>query len=103
LEDIADNIFHADPYYQGGGDMVRIGGMGYAIDVSKPMGSRISEMTHLKTGRPIDPAQIYPLAGGASTKEKTQGPPIWDVVASHISKTGTVAVLPNSAVRVTGA
>ena len=42
LEDVADNIFHPDPYFQGGGDMVRIGGMGYAIDISKPMGSRIS-------------------------------------------------------------
>ncbi|HAO42998.1 MAG TPA: thiosulfohydrolase SoxB, partial [Afipia sp.] len=47
LEDVADNIFHPDPYFQGGGDMVRIGGMGYSIDVSKPMGSRISDLTHL--------------------------------------------------------
>ncbi|OAF19290.1 thiosulfohydrolase SoxB [Bradyrhizobium neotropicale] len=103
LEDIADNIFHPDPYYQGGGDMVRIGGMGYAIDVSRPMGSRISEMTHLKSGQPIDPARTYMVAGWASINENTQGPPIWDVVASHISKTGAVTISPNSAVRVTGA
>ncbi|WP_027556969.1 thiosulfohydrolase SoxB [Bradyrhizobium sp. Cp5.3] len=103
LEDIADNIFHPDPYYQGGGDMVRIGGMGYAIDVSRPMGSRISQMTHLKSGQPIDPARTYTVAGWASINENTQGPPIWDVVASHISKTGAVTISPNSAVRVTGA
>ena len=54
LEDVADNLFNPDPYYQQGGDMVRCGGLGYAIDVSKPIGQRISSMTHLKSGQPID-------------------------------------------------
>lgn len=103
LEDIADNIFHPDPYFQGGGDMVRIGGMGYAIDISKPIGSRISQMTHLKTGQPIDAARTYSVAGWASINEGTEGPPIWDVVASHVSKAGAIRIAPNSAVRVTGA
>ena len=57
LEDVADNLFNPDPYYQQGGDMVRCGGLGYAIDVSKPIGSRISAMTHLKSGKPIEPKQ----------------------------------------------
>jgi S-sulfosulfanyl-L-cysteine sulfohydrolase len=103
LEDVADNIFHPDPYFQGGGDMVRIGGMGYAIDVSKPMGSRISELTHLKSGKPIEASKTYTVSGWASVNQNTQGPPIWDVVASHISKQGTVKVEPNTAVKVTGA
>jgi len=103
LEDIADNIFHPDPYFQGGGDMVRIGGMGYAIDVSKPMGSRISELTHLKSGKPIEASKTYTVSGWASVNQNTQGPPIWDVVASHISKQGTVKIEPNTAVKVTGA
>ena len=103
LEDVADNIFHPDPYFQGGGDMVRLGGMGYAIDVSKPMGSRISQMTHLKSGQPIDAAKTYSVAGWASINENTQGPPIWDVVASHVARVRTVNIAPNSAVRVTGA
>lgn len=103
LEDVADNIFHPDPYFQGGGDMVRIGGMGYAIDVSKPMGSRISDLTHLKTGKPIDAAKSYSVAGWASVNEGTQGPPIWDVVSAHISKRGTVKIEPNNAVKVSGA
>ncbi|NGX98904.1 MAG: thiosulfohydrolase SoxB, partial [Candidatus Afipia apatlaquensis] len=98
LEDVADNIFHPDPYFQGGGDMVRIGGMGYSIDVSKPMGSRISELTHLKSGKPIDAAKSYTVAGWASVNEGTQGPPIWDVVSAHISKRGTVKVEPNTTV-----
>jgi len=102
LEDVADNIFHPDPYFQGGGDMVRIGGMGYSIDVSKPMGSRISELTHLKSGKPIDAAKSYSVAGWASVNEGTQGPPIWDVVSAHVSKRGTVKVEPNNAVKVSG-
>lgn len=103
LEDVADNIFHPDPYFQGGGDMVRVGGMGYAIDIAKPIGSRISQMTHLKSGQPIDAAKTYTVAGWASINENTQGPPIWDVVAAHISKSGTVKVEPNTDVKVTGA
>lgn len=102
LEDIADNIFHPDPYFQGGGDMVRIGGMGYAIDVSKPMGSRISELTHLKSGKPIEAAKTYTVSGWASINENTQGPPIWDVVAAHVSRLGAVKIEPNAAVKVTG-
>jgi sulfur-oxidizing protein SoxB len=102
LEDVADNIFHPDPYFQGGGDMVRVGGMGYAIDISKPAGSRISELTHLKSGTPIEPAKTYSVAGWASVNENTQGPPIWDVVAAHVAKIGTVSIEPNTAVKVTG-
>lgn len=102
LEDIADNIFHPDPYFQGGGDMVRIGGMGYAIDISKPVGSRISKLTHLKSGHPIEASKTYSAAGWASINENTQGPPIWDVVAAHISKAGSVKIEPNTGVNVTG-
>lgn len=103
LEDVADNLFNTDPYYQQGGDMVRVGGMGYHIDVSKPMGSRISNMTLLKTGEPIDPARNYVVAGWASVNEGTEGPQIWDVVESHIRKIGTVKLEPNASVKVTGA
>lgn len=102
LEDIADNIFHPDPYFQGGGDMVRIGGMGYAIDISRPAGSRISKLTHLKSGKPIEESKTYTVAGWASINENTQGPPIWDVVAAHVSKLGSVKIEPNTAVKVTG-
>ncbi|MFN3207543.1 MAG: thiosulfohydrolase SoxB [Roseovarius sp.] len=102
LEDVADNIFNPDPYYQQGGDMVRTGGLGYTIDVSAPQGERISNMTLLKTGEPIDPARNYVVAGWASVNEGTEGPQIWDVVESHISKLGTVTVQENDSVDVTG-
>ncbi len=103
MEDVADNLFNPDPYYQQGGDMVRVGGMGYSIDVSKPQGSRITNMTHLKTGDAIDPQKTYVVSGWASVNEATKGPPIWDVVEQHIKRHGTVTVDPNKSVKVTGA
>ena len=102
LEDVADNIFNPDPYYQQGGDMVRTGGLGYRIDVSKPQGERISNMTLLKTGETIDPARAYVVAGWASVNEDTEGPQIWDVVENHIRKLGTVTVQDNNSVDVVG-
>ena len=102
LEDVADNIFNPDPYYQQGGDMVRTGGLGYTIDVSKSQGQRISNMTLLSTGEQIDPARAYVVAGWASVNEGTEGPQIWDVVESHIAKLGTVTVEENNSVEVIG-
>ena len=102
MEDVADNLFNADPYYQQGGDMVRVGGMGYSIDVGKPMGSRISDMTVLKTGEAIDPAKTYVVAGWASVNEGTEGPPIWDVVEEYVTAKGTVSVAENRSVKISG-
>ncbi|MEM0934830.1 MAG: thiosulfohydrolase SoxB [Pseudomonadota bacterium] len=103
LEDVADNLFNVDPYYQQGGDMVRVGGMGYKIDVSKAQGARISDMTLLASGEEIDPARAYVVAGWASVNEETEGPPVWDVVESHIRRHGSVAVDTNNSVTVVGA
>ena len=103
LEDVADNIFNPDPYYQQGGDMVRVGGLGYRIDVSAPVGQRISDMTLLGTGEAIDPAKSYTVAGWASVNEGTEGPPIWDVVESHIRSLGRVQLDENTSVEVVGA
>ncbi len=98
LEDVADNLFNPDPYYQQGGDMVRVGGMGYRIDVDAEQGQRIAEMRMRATGEPIDPAKSYVVAGWASVNEGTEGPPIWEVVESHIRRQGTVAVERNDSV-----
>jgi S-sulfosulfanyl-L-cysteine sulfohydrolase len=102
LEDVADNLFNPDPYYQQGGDMVRCGGLGYTIDVSKPIGSRISGMTHLKSGEPVDPKKDYTVAGWASVNEGTQGPPVWDLVEHYVGTEKTVRVTPNTSVKITG-
>jgi len=100
LEDVADNLFNPDPYYQQGGDMVRVGGLSYTIDISKPIGSRISELTLLRTGKPVDPAKDYAVSGWASVNEGTEGPPIWDVVTRYIAKKRIVAPSETSRVRV---
>jgi len=102
LEDVADNLFNPDPYYQQGGDMVRCGGLGYAIDVSKPMGQRISAMTQLKSGKAIEPKKEYVVAGWASVNEGTEGPPVWDLVERYVSDAKTVTVAPNTSVKISG-
>ena len=102
LEDVADNLFNPDPYYQQGGDMVRIGGMGYRIDINKSQGERISDLTLLKTGEKIDPSKVYIVAGWASVNEGTEGPQIWDLVENYISQNGSVKVHQNNSVQVIG-
>ena len=103
LEDVADNLFNPDPYYQQGGDMVRTGGLGYRLDATKPMGQRVSEMTHLKSGKPIDPAKDYVVAGWASVAENVEGPPVWELVEKRIAALKTVNIAPNSSVKLVGA
>ena len=102
LEDVADNLFNPDPYYQQGGDMVRVGGMSYAIDPNNAMGSRISDMKLIATGEAIDPAKTYTVAGWASVNEGTEGPPIWDVVNSYIEDKKTINVPENKNIRIAG-
>ncbi len=102
LEDVADNLYNADPYYQQGGDMVRVGGMGYTIDISKPIGERISGMTLLRTGKPIDPTRNYVVSGWASVNEATEGPPIYDVVTDYLKKKKVVNVPENTNIKAIG-
>jgi sulfur-oxidizing protein SoxB len=103
LEDVADNLFNPDPYYQQGGDMVRCGGLGYTIDVGKPMGDRISSLMHLKSGKPIDPSQNYVVAGWASVNEGIQGPPVWELVETYVASKKVVRISPSASVKVVGA
>ncbi len=103
LEDVADNLFNPDPYYQQGGDMVRVGGMGYHMDISKKQGERLTNMTLLKTGEQIEADKTYIVSGWASVAEGgAPGEPIWDVVENHIKKQGTIQLEPNTSVVVTG-
>ncbi len=102
LEDVADNLFNPDPYFQQGGDMVRVGGIGYTIEPNKPIGQRISNMVLLKTGKPVEEAKSYKVAGWASIHKGTKGPPIWDVVAGHLKAHGEVTLAPNRSVVVKG-
>lgn len=82
MEDVCDNLFNADPYYQQGGDMVRVGGIQYSVTPNATIGNRINDMT-LK-GEPVDPHKVYKVAGWAPVGEGVTGTPIWEVVAEYL-------------------
>lgn len=82
LEDICDNLFNADPYYQQGGDMVRAGGLSYTCSPTGAVGSRISELK-LNGGKTLSANHRYRVAGWASVNGQ-QGAPVWDVVAKYL-------------------
>ena len=84
LEDVADNLFNPDPYYQQGGDMVRVGGLQYSCDPTATMGKRIDNM--MLKGKRIEPGKTYRVAGWAPVSEeaKDSGPAVWDVVANYL-------------------
>jgi sulfur-oxidizing protein SoxB len=103
LEDVADNVFSPDPYYQQGGDMVRTGGIAFTIDVGADRGKRISNLTLLRNGRPLEASREYVVAGWASVNQDTEGPPIWDVAASYITARKVIDAKPSAAVKVVGA
>ncbi len=91
LEDVADNLFNKDPYYQQGGDMVRVGGLEYTIDPNQDIGKRISDMR--LHGKPIQPKKGYWVAGWASVQEKPAGDtgkPVWDVVMAYLEDKKTI-------------
>ena len=100
LEEVADNLFNSDPYYQQGGDMVRVGGMGYTINVDSAMGSRIDNLHLLGSGAPIEGEKAYVVAGWASVNEGTEGPAIWDVVGSYLKGRQVLSPQPRKSVKI---
>lgn len=89
LEDVCDNLFNPDPYYQQGGDMVRVAGMSYVCAPNARMGDRILDMR--LDGKPIEAGKTYQVAGWAPVAEGASGEPIWDVVAGYLRDQKTVA------------
>lgn len=91
LEDVADNLFNPDPYYQQGGDMVRVGGLQYAIDPNAAMGKRISEMR--LNGSLVEADKTYRVAGWAPVSEEAKfsnAEPIWDLISRHLKEIKTI-------------
>lgn len=97
MEDVADNLFHKDPYYRQGGDMVRMGGLTYAIDIRKEVGERITDIR--VGGRPLNPARRYKATGWASIGE-ANGPPAFDVVAEYLRSVKRVKLDPRPRVKI---
>jgi S-sulfosulfanyl-L-cysteine sulfohydrolase len=82
LEDVCDNLFNPDPYYQQGGDMVRVGGLEYTCTPGETMGRRISDMR--LAGKPLQAAKTYKVAGWAPVAEGAKGEPVWDVISAYL-------------------
>lgn len=104
LEDVADNLFNPDPYYQQGGDMVRVGGLQYAIDPAASAGKRISDMR--LDGKLIDAHTTYKVAGWAPVSEEAKnagGMPIWDLMAQYLKDVKTVKAKPLNMPAIKGA
>jgi sulfur-oxidizing protein SoxB len=97
MEDVADNLFHPDPYYRQGGDMVRVGGLTYTIAPARTMGRRITDLR--VGGKLLEPGRRYRASGWASLGEAT-GPPAWDVVADHLRALKRVRIDPRPRVTV---
>jgi S-sulfosulfanyl-L-cysteine sulfohydrolase len=89
LEDVCDNLFNPDPYYQQGGDMVRVGGLAYTCDPKAGAGKRISNM--MLKGKPIEAGKTYKVAGWAPVAEGATGEPIWDVMEAYFKNHKTIA------------
>jgi sulfur-oxidizing protein SoxB len=92
LEDVADNLFNPDPYYQQGGDMVRVGGLTYACEPGAGMGRRIQDMR--LDGRPIEPGKMYKVAGWAPVSEEAKAAgnkPVWEIVEQWLRAKGRVS------------
>ena len=102
LEDVCDNLFNPDPYYQQGGDMVRVGGMSYECAPKQKMGNRIQNMTFTDTGAPIEADKTYVVGGWASVNPDVEGPAIYDLLEGYITSKGVVQPKGAGGVKVTG-
>ena len=91
LEDVADNLFNKDPYYQQGGDMVRLGGLDYSIEPDAAAGARIADM-QLDDGTRIEASKSYKVAGWATVGSESSGAPIWDVVADYLRRSDSARI-----------
>lgn len=90
LEDVADNLFNPDPYYQQGGDMVRVGGLKFSFDPTAKMGERVSDLE--LAGTALDMTKKYPVAGWASVQETVpDNKQIWEVVADYLKDKKTIS------------
>ena len=99
LEDVCDNLFNKDPFFQQGGDMVRVGGMTYTCAPNNEMGSRISDMA-LTNGEAIQADKSYVVGGWASVNEGTEGPAIYDLMEGYITGLGNVSAPETQSVKV---
>ena len=102
LEDVCDNLFNPNPYYQQGGDMVRVGGLSYECAPKEVMGNRIQNMVFTPTGAPIEANKSYVVGGWASVNPDTEGPAIYDLLENYIQRKNLIIPSSSGAVTVKG-
>ncbi len=103
LEDVGDNLFNKDPYFQQGGDMVRVGGLAFDMDASKNIGERITNMKLTRNGKDLEAGKTYSVAGWASVNEDTgtKGTPVWELVREWIKDKKTVDLKSTDHIKLT--
>ena len=103
LEDVCDNLFNPDPYYQQGGDMVRVGGLQYVCEPAARIGRRISDLR--LHGKPLDAVKTYKVAGWGAVSEEARargGEPVWDLMARYLRERKVVPALQLNTPRLRG-
>ena len=102
LEDVCDNIFNPDPFFQQGGDMVRVGGLSYTCSPKNSIGNRISDLVLISSGDKIDPSKKYVVGGWGSINPEVKGPPIYKLMEKYISNKKLIKPKLNNNVKVLG-
>ena len=101
LEDVCDNIFNPDPFFQQGGDMVRVGGMTYTCQPKSTMGNRISDLK-LSNGEKIESQKNYNIGGWGSINPEVKGPPIYKLLEDYVSGEKIIKPKHNNPVKIKG-
>jgi len=102
LEDVCDNIFNPDPFFQQGGDMVRVGGMSYTCHPKNKMGNRISDLSLLSNGEKIEAQKKYTIGGWGSINPDVEGPAIYNVLEDYILDKQNISPMQNNPVTIKG-
>ena len=101
LEDVCDNIFNPDPFFQQGGDMVRVGGMTYTCQPKETMGNRISDLK-LSNGEKIESQKKYTIGGWGSINPEVEGPPIYKLLEDYVLGEKIIKPKHNNPVKIKG-
>ena len=102
LEDVCDNIFNPDPFFQQGGDMVRVGGMSYTCHPKNKMGNRISDLSLLSSGEKIEANKKYTIGGWGSINPDVKGPAIYNILEDYILDKQNISPMQNNPVTIKG-
>ena len=102
LEDVCDNIFNPDPFFQQGGDMVRVGGLSYTCKPKNSIGNRISNLELISSGEKIDPSRKYVVGGWGSVNPEVKGPPIFKLLERYIINENLIKPKYSKTVKVVG-